>query len=220
MASSTAWPCSAPCCARARSRADRAGLVVRRRERGAARHGRDRSIRATPVIFLDTGKLFEETQDYRDELTALLGLEDVRVVRPEPAALARQDAERHALARTSPTSAATSARPRSLDRALDGFAAWITGRKRFQGGPAQRAADHRRRALERPDQAQPAGALVGRGRRALSAPAQPAGASAGRRRLRLDRLRALHPAGRTRRAAARRPLVGPGQGGMRHPPAG
>jgi len=30
---------------------------------------------ATPVIFLDTGKLFEETQDYRRELTALLGLE-------------------------------------------------------------------------------------------------------------------------------------------------
>jgi len=27
---------------------------------------------ATPVIFLDTGKLFEETQDYRRELTALL----------------------------------------------------------------------------------------------------------------------------------------------------
>jgi phosphoadenosine phosphosulfate reductase len=46
---------------------------------------------ATPVIFLDTGKLFEETQDYRQELTALLGLEDVRVARPEPAALVRHD---------------------------------------------------------------------------------------------------------------------------------
>ena len=38
--------------------------------------------RSTPVIFLDTGKLFGETQDYREELTALLGLTDVRVVSP------------------------------------------------------------------------------------------------------------------------------------------
>src|ERR687891_2056643 len=37
---------------------------------------------ATPVIFLDTGKLFGETQAYREELTALLGLTDVRVVSP------------------------------------------------------------------------------------------------------------------------------------------
>ena len=45
----------------------------------------------TPVIFLDTGKLFEETQDYREEIIALLGLRDVRVVRPEPVRLARRD---------------------------------------------------------------------------------------------------------------------------------
>src|SRR5918994_2222602 len=44
---------------------------------------------AIPVIFLDTGKLFEETQAYREELIELLRLRDVRAVRPEPAALAR-----------------------------------------------------------------------------------------------------------------------------------
>ena len=42
---------------------------------------------AVPVIFLDTGKHFEETLDYRDELVAELGLVDVRSVRPDWSAL-------------------------------------------------------------------------------------------------------------------------------------
>ena len=46
---------------------------------------------ATPVIFLDTGKLFPETQAYREEMVELLGLRDVRVVRPQADALARHD---------------------------------------------------------------------------------------------------------------------------------
>ncbi len=88
---------------------------------------------STPVIFLDTGKLFEETQDYRDELTALLGLKDVRVVRPEPASLARQDANGTLWSRE-PDLCCHLRKTEVLDRALAGFAAWITGRKRFQGG--------------------------------------------------------------------------------------
>ena len=87
----------------------------------------------TPVIFLDTGKLFEETQDYRQELTALLGLEDVRVARPEPAALARHDPS-GALWRQDPDACCHIRKTEVLERALAGFAAWITGRKRFQGG--------------------------------------------------------------------------------------
>jgi phosphoadenosine phosphosulfate reductase len=89
---------------------------------------------ATPVIFLDTGKLFEETQDYRQELTALLGLEDVRVARPEPSALASHDPG-GTLWRQNPDFCCHIRKTEVLDRALDGFAAWITGRKRFQGGP-------------------------------------------------------------------------------------
>ena len=46
---------------------------------------------ATPVIFLDTGKLFAETQEYREELVVVLRLGDVRVIRPSAAALARYD---------------------------------------------------------------------------------------------------------------------------------
>jgi phosphoadenosine phosphosulfate reductase len=89
--------------------------------------------RATPVIFLDTGKLFGETNDYREELTALLGLTDVRVVRPEPAALARHDPDGR-LWQREPDFCCHIRKTEVLERALSGFAAWITGRKRFQGG--------------------------------------------------------------------------------------
>ena len=89
---------------------------------------------AIPVIFLDTGKLFEETQDYRDELTRLLGLRDVRVVRPDPAALARQDPGGRLFAHQ-PDLCCHLRKTEPLERALAGFAAWISGRKRFQGGP-------------------------------------------------------------------------------------
>jgi phosphoadenosine phosphosulfate reductase len=87
----------------------------------------------TPVIFLDTGKLFEETRGYRRELAALLGLEDVRVVRPEPIALVRHD-PKGTLWRRDPDLCCHIRKTEALDRALQGFAAWITGRKRFQGG--------------------------------------------------------------------------------------
>jgi phosphoadenosine phosphosulfate reductase len=88
---------------------------------------------STPVIFLDTGKLFEETQDYREELTVLLGLRDVRVVRPEPAALARHDPDGR-LWQREPDLCCHVRKTEVLERALGGFVAWITGRKRFQGG--------------------------------------------------------------------------------------
>ena len=47
--------------------------------------------RSTPVVFLETGKLFPETLAYVDELVAWLRLEDVRSIRPDPADLARSD---------------------------------------------------------------------------------------------------------------------------------
>jgi len=86
-----------------------------------------------PVIFLDTGKLFEETREYREEITHLLGLEDVRVIRPQPATLARDDPQ-GTLWRRDPDHCCHNRKTVPLARALDGFSAWITGRKRFQGG--------------------------------------------------------------------------------------
>ena len=48
---------------------------------------------AIPVIFLDTGWLFEETLAYRDTLIATLGLRDVRSIKPLEETLSREDRE-------------------------------------------------------------------------------------------------------------------------------
>jgi phosphoadenosine phosphosulfate reductase len=89
--------------------------------------------RATPVLFIDTGKLFEETLAYRDELVRTLGLADVRSVRPAGADLERHDPSGE-LWRSEPDFCCHIRKTEPLDLALDGFEAWITGRKRFQGG--------------------------------------------------------------------------------------
>ena len=47
--------------------------------------------RHLPVAFLDTGKHFGETLDYRDALAADLGLTNLRIIAPDAAALARDD---------------------------------------------------------------------------------------------------------------------------------
>ena len=44
-----------------------------------------------PIVFLDTGKHFGETLDYREALAADLGLTDIRIVAPDQAALDRLD---------------------------------------------------------------------------------------------------------------------------------
>jgi phosphoadenosine phosphosulfate reductase len=89
--------------------------------------------RATPVIFLDTGKLFAETHAHRAALVDLLRLRDVRVVRPEPAALAGCDPHGN-LWQHDPDACCDVRKSAPLEAALGGFGAWITGRKRFQGG--------------------------------------------------------------------------------------
>ncbi len=89
--------------------------------------------RATPVIFLDTGKLFAETLRYRETLAARLGLGDLRTATPERERLAEVDPTGE-LWRSDPNSCCWQRKVEPLDAALAGFAAWITGRKRFQGG--------------------------------------------------------------------------------------
>ena len=88
---------------------------------------------ATPVILLDTGKLFPETHAHREALVELLRLREVRVVRPEPAALARRDPHGD-LWQRDPDACCQMRKTAALEAALAGFDAWITGRKRFQGG--------------------------------------------------------------------------------------
>ncbi len=88
---------------------------------------------AIPVVFLDTGWLFEETLAYRDTLIETLGLADVRSVNPLEATLAREDAERE-LWFSDPDACCRIRKVEPLARALKPFSAWINGRKRFQGG--------------------------------------------------------------------------------------
>jgi len=88
---------------------------------------------ATPVIFLDTGKLFGQTAAYRQQLTDWLGLQDVRVIGPDAGDLARRDPAGD-LWRRDPDACCVLRKVEPLRAALAGFDAWITGRKSFQGG--------------------------------------------------------------------------------------
>ena len=88
---------------------------------------------AIPVVFLDTGWLFEETLAYRDTLIATLGLRDVRSVKPLEEALSREDSGRE-LWFSDPDACCRIRKVEPLARALQPFSAWINGRKRFQGG--------------------------------------------------------------------------------------
>lgn len=88
---------------------------------------------AIPVIFLDTGWLFEETLAYRDTLIAKLGLSDVRSIKPLEEALKRDDPDQD-LWFSNPDACCRIRKVEPLARALKPFSAWLNGRKRFQGG--------------------------------------------------------------------------------------
>ncbi len=86
---------------------------------------------ATPVLFVDTGRHFPETLEHRDRLVRHLGLSDVCSVGPSPEEIARRDAD---LSRATwdPDGCCAFRKIAPLQRALSGFDAWVTGRKRFQ----------------------------------------------------------------------------------------
>jgi phosphoadenosine phosphosulfate reductase len=88
---------------------------------------------AIPVVFLDTGWLFEETLAYRDTLIATMGLRDVRSIKPLEETLSREDPDRE-LWFSDPDACCRIRKVEPLARALAPFSAWINGRKRFQGG--------------------------------------------------------------------------------------
>lgn len=91
---------------------------------------------ATPVIFVDTGRHFPETIAHRDHLVRHFGLRDLRSVGPSPEEAARLDAN---LSRATwdPDGCCAFRKVAPLERALGGFDAWITGRKRFQAATRQ-----------------------------------------------------------------------------------
>jgi phosphoadenosine phosphosulfate reductase len=86
---------------------------------------------SVPVLTVDTSKLFGETRRYRDILIRHLGLTDVRVVGPTAAAIAERDGD-GLFFRRDPDGCCRIRKVEPLGHALDGFDAWITGRKRYQ----------------------------------------------------------------------------------------
>lgn len=88
--------------------------------------------KATPIIFLDTGKHFWETLSYRAKLIDRLGLTGVRIVTPDEADLATQDAD-GTLHKTNADACCHIRKTLPLQKALDGFDVTISGRKRYHG---------------------------------------------------------------------------------------
>ncbi|MQQ07450.1 phosphoadenylyl-sulfate reductase [Epibacterium sp. SM1979] len=85
----------------------------------------------TPVLFVDTELLFTETLVYQQEVSERLGLRNVRVIKAEDIA----EKDPYGALRFSDKDACCALRKTlPLQKALDGYDGWITGRKRFQAG--------------------------------------------------------------------------------------
>ncbi len=87
----------------------------------------------TPVIFIDTEMLFDETLTYQREVAETLGLTNVRVISPDRGTLMEKDID-GLLHRTDPDACCDLRKTQPLENALKEFGGWITGRKRIQGG--------------------------------------------------------------------------------------
>jgi len=85
----------------------------------------------TPILFLNTGKLFGETLRYRDRLQDVLGLGDVRSLSPSLEERQKKDPEGTLWSRDA-DACCDFRKTIPLTRALEPFQAQITGRKRFQ----------------------------------------------------------------------------------------
>lgn len=86
-----------------------------------------------PVVFIDTGMHFAQTLDYKDEVIDRLGLTGVRTVTPSETERKVLDPKNN-LWKADTDACCALRKVRPLAPALEGFNAWITGRKRFHGG--------------------------------------------------------------------------------------
>ena len=94
---------------------------------------------ATPVVFVDTLKMFPETLEYRDVLLERFGLSDSRTVKPDPAVLAAKDAQELRWS-YDPDGCCEIRKVEPLKRAKAGLDSWISGRKAFQSQTRQNIA--------------------------------------------------------------------------------
>ncbi|NBT30710.1 MAG: phosphoadenylyl-sulfate reductase [Rhodobacteraceae bacterium] len=88
--------------------------------------------RKTPVLFIDTEMLFAETLVYQQELAERLHLENIQVIRADRNEVFKRDNE-GLLHLHDPDACCALRKTEPLQKALSGYDAWITGRKRYQG---------------------------------------------------------------------------------------
>lgn len=86
-----------------------------------------------PVLFLDTGVLFDETLEYSKTVAKALGLKDVRYVRPDKRQLESEDPETSLWAEN-PDRCCSLRKVEPFREALAPFDCWISGLKRAHGG--------------------------------------------------------------------------------------
>ena len=89
--------------------------------------------KAAPVLFIDTQMLFPETLAYLAEVAERLELSNIATIRANPGTLAFEDPD-DTLHQFNPDACCAIRKTEPLERALSGYDAWITGRKRFQSG--------------------------------------------------------------------------------------
>jgi phosphoadenosine phosphosulfate reductase len=85
-----------------------------------------------PVLFIDTDLLFAETLRYQQQVSTLLGLTNIQVIRANTQQHARID-PLDQLHPSDPDACCHLRKTSPLDHALRRFDGWISGRKRFQG---------------------------------------------------------------------------------------
>ena len=86
---------------------------------------------ALPVLFLDTDRHFFQTLQYRDELAARLGLTNIVNLKADASEAEAEDG-RNTLWRTQPDACCDLRKVRPLNREMEKWSAWISGRKRHQ----------------------------------------------------------------------------------------
>ncbi|WP_069190046.1 phosphoadenylyl-sulfate reductase [Candidatus Terasakiella magnetica] len=87
--------------------------------------------KTTPILFIDTGQLFEETLHYRETIKEYLGLSNIITVGPE--AMHLENADRDGTLHERDTDYCCHIRKvLPFEKALEPYEAWVSGRKRFQ----------------------------------------------------------------------------------------
>ena len=84
-----------------------------------------------PVVFVDTLKMFPETERYREQLLDRLGMNNREVVTPDPAVIEAKDATGLRWS-YDPDGCCAIRKVEPLARAKQGLDSWISGRKAFQ----------------------------------------------------------------------------------------